>query len=243
MIQQTHEQSFEEFAAQLVQRNEEHLIDYGSEEQVARVVTHLERFSRQFPLRPVHGTSIDLAGFGQVPVRFETDEYPYVLLSEVAKELGWSLPSALRWAEKDHGFALYEQRDQDEQRGDGRLGWECLDGCVDLGLVTVLEDPEAKPDRYGGRWSSGGDWLISHDRMYALMLDCPWGREFRDNIMPALRRNAHQIWGRLFQDVRVQGPDGLVTGDDAVDTLFKRSDGLTDEEALRRARRGPSLEE
>lgn len=232
---------FEQFAIDLAERFDRHLVDEGPEEQAVRMVERLERFSKGIPLTPVHDRVIDLAGFGEVPAHFESAEDPYVLISEVAEQLGWPLHKAHEWAKREHGFAIRDQRDADEERGDGRLGWECMGGYVDLGLSLVLEDPEAKPDSNGRSWSFAGDWLISHDRLPLLLSCSPWGKEFMDNVMPHFNHVARKVWGDQLKGVPTYGADGQPTGGNAFEDLF-RTDGLSEEEALRRARRGLSLD-
>jgi hypothetical protein len=62
-----------------------------------------------------------------------------------------------------------------------------------------------------------------------------------DNTMPAFGYAMRQVWGDKLKDVPTYGADGTPTGGNAFTDMF-RTDGLTEEEALRRARRGPSLD-
>jgi len=228
------------FAAWVVVRQEDHLLDYGPEEQAITASKQLERFAAHTPLTPVTGQVIDLAGFGEAPVHYRSAKNGYVLLSEVAEALGWPLHKAHAWAERDHGWALRDQREEDENRGDGRLGFELMTHLVDLRLSLTMDDPEAKPDAGGRRWSDAGDWLVSHDRLPALMTSSPWAREFMDNTMDAFGHAMRKIHGDKLKGIPLYRLDGEPTGGNAFDDMF--SSDLTEDEALRKARRGPTLD-
>lgn len=230
--------SFKKFAERVVARHDDDLLDYGPDEQAARVVQAMQRLNAFSPLTPVIGTDIDLAGFGKVPALYVSTSDPYVLLSDVSEQLGWFHPRACEWAEKRYDWAVRDQRERDEQRGDGRLGWECMRDHIDLGLSLCVDDPEAKPDAGGRRWTYSGDWLISTDRIPDLLSSSPWGKEYMDNSMDAFRHAAREIFGDKLKQSPVVGPDGQPTGGNAYD-LFEPE--LSKEDALRKARRGPAL--
>ena len=211
---------FERFAAMVVQRYEAHLCNEGPEVQTRAVLGRLERFSRTTPLIPVTGKMVSLAGFGQAPVRFAGPEDEYLLLSEAAESLGMPLWDAHEWAIKESGWALLEQRELDEERGDGRLGYECVRDYVDLHLDLVMDNPEAKPDAGGRSWSSAGDWLVSTDRLMLLVLDSPWREEFFSNTRDLMRHAFKKSFGSV-PGLEPELPKG---------------------EAIERARRGPALD-
>ena len=231
------------FAETLVAKHDDLLCNEGPEEQAGRVVQALERVSKVTLFAPINGSVIiDLAGFGEAPVVYVTEKEEYLLLSDVAAALGWPLHKADAWARLQHGYAISDQRDRDEERGDGRLGWECLLDYIDLRLDLIEDDPEAKPDAGGRRWSHSGDWLISKDRLPALLMSSPWGKEFMDNSLPAFGHAMRKVWGDKLKNIPTVNLDGTPTGGNAYDDFF-RTDGLTEEEARRRARRGPALDE
>ncbi|GGV13828.1 hypothetical protein [Streptomyces spectabilis] len=232
--------TFRKLAEQVVARHDDHLLDYGPDKQADRVVAALQRLNRIVDLTPAIGTDIDLAGFGKVPAQYASGNDSYFLLSDASEQLGWFHPRACKWAEKRFAWAVQEQRRIDEERGDGRLGWECLTGHVDLELHLCVDDPQAKPDAGGRRWSDSGDWLISTDRIPDLLASSPWGKEFMDNSMDAFRHAAREIFGDKLKQSPVIGPDGQPTGSNAYD-LFEPQ--LPKDEALRRARRGPALDD
>ena len=231
------------FAEATVAKHDALLCNEGPEEQTARVVAALDRVSKVSLFAPMHAeVVVDLAGFGEAPVVYVTEKDEYLLLSDVAEALGWALHKADAWARLQHGYAISDQRDRDEERGDGRLGWECLLDYIDLRLDLIEDDPEAKPDAGGRRWSHSGDWLISKDRLPALLLSSPWGKEFMDNSLPAFGHAMRNVWGDKLKDIPTVAADGTPTGGNAYDDMFS-TDGLTEEEALCRARRGPALDE
>lgn len=233
---------FETFAAMVVVRHDDRpdreLLNYGPEEQTTEVAERLGRFRKTTPLTWVPDKDIDLAGFGKAPVHFESADDHYLLLSEIAEQLGWPLYKACSLARRYLGYAIEDQRHADEQRGDGRLGYEYMRMWVDLGVSLVMDDPEAKPDGGGRRWSEAGDWLVSHDRLPLLLSYSPWGREFMDNTMPAMGQAMRAIWGDKLKSVPTYDVDGAPTGGTAFTDMF--ASDLTEEEALTRARRGPS---
>jgi hypothetical protein len=220
------------------------LMDEGPEDQAKRVTAALEKFHVNTPLFPVHDRAINLFGFGQATVHFAaygddgqaTEEY--LLLSEVAERLGIPLHEADRWARQDQADALSAQRERDEERG--QLGWECLRDLVDLQLWITVDDPEATPDAGGKRLSHAGDWLIGRDRLTAFLTISPWSREFLDNAAPLFGHAFRATMGDKLKQIPTYTADGQPTGSNAFDGLA-RTDGLTVEEAAKRAFRGPGL--
>jgi hypothetical protein len=82
------------FAKKVVAKHDALLLNDGPEEQTARAVAALERVSRVTPFAPFSGVVVDLAGFGEAPVAYVTEEKQYLLLSDVAEALGWPLHKA-----------------------------------------------------------------------------------------------------------------------------------------------------
>lgn len=227
--------AFELLARSIVAANNERLLDYCADEQIARAVEALEQFAKTTPLTPVNGLIIDLAGFGEAEVHFESTDDRYLLLSEVAEALGMPVWEACDWARQEYLYTVEGQREMDEERGDGKLGYECMRSFLDLRFSFIQDNPEAKPDAQGKRWSSFGDWLIAHDRLMSLILSSPWSREFMNNTADAMAHGMQKFFGEQLKDLPAYHADGTpATGVE----LF-RSD-LTEEEALRKARRGPA---
>src|SRR5262245_48358984 len=122
-------------------RHDEQLLDYGPEEQAVTARETLERFHRTTPLMPVIGAVVDLPGFGEVQLRYDstvTDDR-YFLASDLAEALGWPLGRLHSQLELQCGYAVHDQRRKDEDRGDGRLGYDLLRGYLDLGLSLVID--------------------------------------------------------------------------------------------------------
>lgn len=236
---------FQQFAERLVAKHDEHLLNYGPEEQTATVLQRMDRLHRIAPLSAVADTEIDLAGFGKAPLLYTADDgteaLEYLLLSDVAEALGWFMPRAHDFAEKMAGFDLEDQRREDEERGDGRLGWRRMRDYIRLDLELVIDDPEARPDAGGRRMSDYSDWLVSRDRLPALISASPWSKEFRDNTMPAFQSMMRDIWGDTLKAIPTYTSDGTPTGGSLYDAM-QTADGTTEEELLARARRGPSID-
>ena len=106
---------------------------------------------------------------------------------------------------------------------------------VDLNVWFTAEDPEAKPDAGGRRWSSYGDWLISNDRLPLFLACSPWGKEYVDNVFDHFSIGMQKVWGDKLNELTAYHEDG--TPAPGVQ-LFHT--GLTEEEALRKALRGPA---
>ncbi|RPE44130.1 hypothetical protein EDD90_7360 [Streptomyces sp. Ag109_O5-1] len=229
------------FAERVVAKHDALLLNEGPEEQTARVVAALERIGAVTTFGPTRaGRVVDLAGFGEAPIVYITKDDDYLLLSDVAEALGWPLHKAHAWAQQQHSWAIEDQRNHDEERGDGRLGWECLLGYIDLRLDLSEDDPEAKPDANGQKWSHSGDWLVSQDRLPALLCSSPWGKEFLDNVGDHMGLMFQKVFGDKLKNSPTVHADGTPTGHSAWDMF---SSDLTEEEALRKARRGPALDE
>lgn len=216
---------FDRFVDNVARKHDAHMSNYSTDEQVTRAYESLVKFHAHTPLAAEPGVHmVDLAGFGAAQVHFRSDEDEYLLLSEAAESLGMPPWDAYEWARREHVEALEDQRDLDEQRGDGRIGWECLRGVIDLRFDLTLANPVAKPDAGGGRWSHAGDWLVAKDRVYSLLLDSPWSREFMDNF--------RQLMRHAFMDVfKPEGP-----------TAEHFRPDVSQDEAVRRARRGPAVD-
>ncbi|MGX1711380.1 hypothetical protein ACWIFI_18870 [Streptomyces albidoflavus] len=215
---------FTPFAEMLVHRHYDHITDYTDEEQTNLIVAALERIHRVLPLKISSGLELDLAGFGSARVWFRSADEDYVLLSDVADQLGWHRAHAAKWAEAENRNAVQDQRRRDEERGDGRIGWEYLTDYIDLELCLAMDDEAANPDSTGRRWSHSGDWLISQNRLPWLLTNSPWGKEFVDNTVDAWAHAMQKTFG---------DPAGL-------EGLFHSN--LTEEEAKRRAKRGPAID-
>lgn len=217
--------SFERIMTQILNVNDEFLTNYGPEEQLANALKRYDAFVAKTPLEPCLKRQ-HLFGFGEVAVRWESEEDSYFLLSEAAASLGWFLPKACAWADKEYDFAVSEQREMDEEKGEGLLGYELMRDYINLRIDYTLDDPEANPDAGGRRWSMASEWLISTDRILAMMSSCNWGKEFMDNSMDAM---AHAFTKTLGANM-----------DPAAKALF--ASDLTEEEAFAKAVRGPALD-
>jgi hypothetical protein len=168
---------------------------------------------------------VDLAGFGKTAIVAQAakGDDEYVSLGATADALGWPHHLAYAWAEKQRDQAIKDQREHDEERGDGRLGWECLRDYFDLGLWLIGDDPAAKPDAGGSRWSYTGEFLVSTDRLIVLLMDSPWGKEFMNGAQDLMRH--------AFKDTFGKGH-----------AMPGMEPELSLDEAIRKAKRGPTLD-
>ncbi|MDI5964824.1 hypothetical protein [Streptantibioticus silvisoli] len=233
--------SIASFAAMVVDRAERHatLVDEGPDEQRIRVAQRITDFAKTTPLTPVYDTVIDLAGFGQARIHFRSEWDDYLLLAEGAESLGWPNHKAVAWARRQYLHAVEDQRELDEERGDGLLGYECMRDYLDLRIDAIIDDPEAKPDG-GQQHSAAGDWLISRDRVFVMLLDSPWGKEFMSNVKPAMTHAVLGIWGDKLTEIPAVDLNGMPLGN--VRDVLLDTHGMTKDEAMRRARRGPVVD-
>ncbi|WP_406462334.1 hypothetical protein OH768_44255 [Streptomyces sp. NBC_01622] len=231
------------FAERLVAKHDDRLINEGPDEQIPNVIAALDRVSAVKTLAPFPaGNIVDLAGFGEAPIVYVTEDESYLLLSDIAEALGWPLYKAHEWVRQQHLYAIEDQRDHDEERGDGRFGWECLTDYIDLGLDLFEPDPEhPERDAHGTRRiKSAGDWLVSTDRLPALLCSSPWGKEFLDNVGDHMGLMFQKVFGDKLKNSPTVHADGTPSERTAWDMF---SSDLTEDEALRKARRGPALDE
>lgn len=198
-------------------------LDFGAEEQRGHALRAMLRFDERVGLRP-HVESLNLFGFAEGETCFATADDMFFRLVPVARQLGMTERQAHEWAREEWRDAVVDQRLRDEKRG--TLGWECLNQHVDLDLHLVVDDETAQPDANGRRWSFGGEWLISVDRIPSLLLHSPWAAEFMANTEPLMRHAAKA--------------SGLIEGLFELERLFEPDTySTTDEEARRLAQRGP----
>lgn len=247
---------FQSFAERVVADFDDDLAEYGPDEQSARVVAALEKFHQHTPLIP-HVERLDLWGFaaaetvfaapdGRVPGTPRTTDV-YFRLVPVARQLGMTEHQADQWARDEYNYGLRDQREMDEERG--ALGWECLTAWLDLNLCLCFDDETAKPDAGGRRWNFGGEWLISLDRAMSLMLASPWSKEFMANTRSlmsfAMQKSGLEAqMGQAETYVARTGPDGATqweqNGLTLADAFAKDREGISEEEARRRAFLGPA---
>lgn len=232
---------FQPYADQLVQELDQRTgwkwMETGPEDQARLAVEAVSRVHRAKPLFPASGTSIDLAGFGTTERIFSSAEGGYVSGLATADALGWLPYKFHAWATKQREWALMEQRKDDEERADGRLGWHHMTDYISLDMWAIMDDPEAKPDAGGGRYSEVGEWLIAERRLPWLLSCSPWGREFYENTKDHFGMVFKAAVGEKLKAVQTFGADGQPTGGNAYDDMFVTD--LTEEQALRKARRGP----
>ncbi len=210
------------------------LLNEGPDEQAKRSLENLNRLHAHRKLFPVYDPTrmINLWGFGGVRIHFvvfgpdDKATHRYVLLSELAEALAVHPAHASKWLRMEQEQALRSQREHDEETG--TLGWDYVLDVVDLGLDMYVDDPQAKPDANGCRWSHADDALIEADRLLSFMTVSPWCKEFLDN--------SSALWGHAFRHAF----GDKMTDSPALD-LLGDTEGLTVEQAAERATRGPQL--
>ncbi|MGX6605597.1 hypothetical protein ACWKSP_26215 [Micromonosporaceae bacterium Da 78-11] len=242
---------FRAFAEQVVADYDENLLDYGPEEQAARVVTALEKLDGRRALRP-HIETIDAFGFGAAQTCFATGDGAssdaYLRLLPLASAIGISPHRADALAGQRHLWNVNDQRDKDEKSG--VLGWDYMNDWVSLDLNLIVDNLRVEPDAGGRRAAFVSDWLVSLDRLPELMMLSPWGKEFMDNASPmfahafqasGLAAKAHEVQSVVKQVADDGEVSWVPSGRTLADALAEDRLGLTQDEARARAFRGPSL--
>lgn len=241
---------FRAFAEQVVAENDDFLLDYSPGEQVDRAVAALEKLNARRPLRPLV-REVNAFGFGTALTCFVTgDAEPdetYLRLTPMARAIGIEPAKTAKIAEDRIGWAIRDQRENDEKSG--VLGWECLNDWIDLNLSLVLDDPDAKPDAGGHRWSYGSEWLMTLDRLMDLVGSSPWSREFMNNAMPMFshafsKSGLEAAAGEcktVVKQVDGEGSTFWTPGPTVADAFAATREGISEDEARRRAYQGPSI--
>jgi hypothetical protein len=257
LIDATARMSFRTLALTVAHRHDQAddvtLMEEGPVQQAERAIERIAKLHDRRPLWPVHDTTADLFGFGRAPVQYVAFgdngdvDARYFLLSDLADPLNIPLHKAHAWAEREEIEALRAQREHDEETG--TLGWDQLNDVIDLGVWLIVDDPEARPDASGERWSTAGDWLVSDERLLSLMTASPWCAEFMTNARPLMAHAfIHSGLADRLGDVptymTVETYEGEVktgpTGETLGDHIREDAAQMPVEEAAKRAMRGPS---
>lgn len=241
---------FRAFAEQVVNAHDEHLLDYGPDEQVHLVITALENLNTRAPLRP-HCETVNAFGFGTAPTCFATGaggpREIYLQFLPLAEAIGFTPEKAQKLAQTRRSWQVQDQRTRDEETG--VLGWDLMNDWVDLGMSLIIDSPDANPDTTGRRWTYASEWLVTLDRLPDLVLSSPWGKEFADNAQAMFSyafksSGAETKAGDAPLIVQHVGDDGaekwVKSGRTLADALAVDRHGVSEDEARRRAFRGPT---
>lgn len=242
--------------AQLEQWRPKGICDATEEEFVDRIASEIVKVIRREDVianPPGGGPVINLFGFGTVPevlteVDLETGVVKpagYFWGHDAAAALGWDGAKFTEWAESQRKFDLIAQRSEDEESG--ALGWDCIRHHP-MGL-HVWQGGRSSEDHYVDGQMRGpimrywGDlYLIHSDRVMSLMSASPWSAEFMSNLIPLM------AWGMKRSGLEENARDvptyvdGAPTGGTLADMFARDREGITEEEAARRAMRGPVLD-
>lgn len=160
---------------------------------------------------------------------------------EAAEALGWDPAEFDKWARSQWHFDLVQQRAQDEESG--TVGWDCIQHHPVN--VSVWQGEGTSDDHYVDGAMSGPImrywvdlWLIDTDRIMSMMLDSPWGEEWMKAVRPLM------AWGMEESGLSavlnaVRTDTGAPLGD-----LFRdQRKGISKQEAIEQALRGPVVED
>ncbi|MEU6641261.1 hypothetical protein ABZ863_01785 [Saccharomonospora sp. NPDC046836] len=201
---------------------------------------------------------LDLFGFGRVQevlteVNVDTVTFGvhgYVWGHEVAEALGWDAANFAEWARDQWKWDLVTQREEDVQTG--TVGWECIRHHPMR--VDVWQGEGRSDDHYvDGRMSGPITrywcdlYLIHTDRIMSMMLNSPWGKEFMDSVIPlmshAMRASGLEERAKDVPTYRTHvnslGEVETEVAGSLADMFARDREGISEEEARRRAFRGP----
>lgn len=234
------------------------LDDAAFVEHLAAKLTPIMLREQALPVGIADAPLINLFGYGhvrQVLTKFDPDtgaatSKGFFWGHEAAEVLGWDGANFAKWCDGMRSFDLSEQRCRDEETGE--LGWDYLRWHPMSVSVWVGDDKSA--DHYVNGSMSGPimrNWadlyLIDTDRIMALMSGSPWSREWMDAVIPlmshAFRRSGLE---EKAKDVptyqRRENSLGESTTEvvgSLADMFARDREGITVDEAARRAMRGP----
>lgn len=216
------------------------------EEFVERVAATVRRLQSLHPGLTVGDRLIDLFGHGHVSEVLTNGDTSFVFGHEAQDVLGWDPGEFDRWARHEYLCDLEAQRERDLESGE--LGWDCI-GHWPIGVSVWCGEGRSDDhcDEHGAmtgpilrNWCD--IYLISTDGLLNLMMSSPWGKEFIESARPLL---AHGFTSSGLTDLLGEVPTydstGNPTGRTLADEMAKGTEGLTVEEAVRRALRGPSV--
>ncbi|MCP2168113.1 hypothetical protein [Goodfellowiella coeruleoviolacea] len=199
---------------------------------------------------------LNLFGYGTVhEVLSGSEGHGYFWGHEAANALGWDQAEFAKWSEEQWHWDLVMQREADEESG--TLGWDCIHHYPMH--VNVWQGEGNSRDHYVNGVMQGPImrywtdlYLISTDRLMGMMMSSPWGEEWFESVKPMLS------WGfkksgleDLLSGVKTYTDDvnslGEVetreTGGSLGDSIARDREGVTEEEAIRRAFRGPVFDQ
>ncbi|MET7989840.1 hypothetical protein ABZU76_02915 [Amycolatopsis sp. NPDC005232] len=199
---------------------------------------------------------LNLFGFGkitQVLTRYDAatnalDRDGLIWSCDLADALGWNPADLAELCRREYLWETSEQWEIDRKNGAHDPKW--TPKFTPMG-VSVWHGPGSSDEHYGPDGMMRGpilkNWqdlyLIDTDRILMLMTHSPWAREFMTNAKPLLSHAFEQSGlADLFADVQtLRHSDGemVETGESLADAFAEDRAGITEEEAARRAMRGP----
>lgn len=185
----------------------------------------------------------------------EFGAHGYLWGHEVAEALGWDAAKFQEFAHLQWTYDLMSQRDADLESG--VVGWQCM--RFHPMHVSVWQGDGRADDHYTGGVMRGEInkywcdlWLIHTDRLMLMMFCSPWSTEWFEATKPmlsyAMQRSGleDQIGGVKSYTTRENAlgeTETVETGRTLADAFAEDREGITEQEAIERAMRGPVLPE
>lgn len=249
-------------AQQVARWSAKGISDNTPEEFVAKIDAEVEKIRRRNALAipsAGSGTLIDLFGYGKVrevlspPSRAAAEDgvHGFFWGHDAAEALGWDTAEFIKWCQRERAWELDDQRREDEESG--VVGWGCLN-IFPLGVEVWQGEGDSRDHHVNGMMSGpimrywGDLWLVSTSKILPMMSSSPWSREWMDSVIPMMAFGLQasgleeQIGGLGSYSARTNSLGETTfepTGRTLADHFAADREGYTEEEAIRRAFRGP----
>lgn len=194
---------------------------------------------------------LNLFGYGTVrEVLCWPDGHGMFWGHEAADALGWDRAQFNRWAQDEWKLDLVQQRYEDEETA--VLGWELIRHHP-LGVSVWQHDDDQAEHHVDGMMSGPimrywcDLWLIDTGEIFMMMMGSPWGKEWLAAVKPMMAWGFEKSGlGDVIGDVPsiVTRPDSMGStvsepGPSLRDAIARDRDGLTEQQAIEQAMRGP----
>lgn len=213
-------------AGMLVRFRDKGILNDTPEEFVETAGRNLDRLLQARPGLDISDNVFNVYGYGYVVEILADGDRGYFFGHDFAEALGIDAASFGKLARGEHMSDLWTQREEDERNG--TLGNECLRWWP-LGVTVWTGEGTAEEhaDEHGtisgpvmGNYTDV--WLVDSTLITYLAMLSPWGEE--------IQKAAEPMWAH---GMRKSGLGNLA------DVLGSKDHGVTEDDAVRRALRGP----
>jgi hypothetical protein len=226
--------------------------DDTDDEFVDKLASVVDRLADLHPGLTISSDLLNLFGYGDVFEVLKSETTSFMFGHDFAAALNWDAAQFNRLIRQEYLFDVEQQREHDVETG--TVGWNCFNYWP--ARVSVWSGDGLSKDHYDSTGSMRGPimgywtdvWLIDTSRLMYLMMLSPWGKEFFEAARPMM------AWGFTksgllggAKDVKTYTtrvnalgePEAVETGTTLAGAITDDRQGLTEQEAIARAMRGP----